>query len=89
MTASDGTDFHNRSTFTDIVAPSRITFRHHEPVHVFDMEMRFDALDTAETRLSWRMRMPATEENTVMARFFALANEQNFDRLERLLHDTQ
>ncbi|SIQ25142.1 Uncharacterized conserved protein YndB, AHSA1/START domain [Rhizobium sp. RU20A] len=85
MTASDGTDFLNRSTFTEIVAPERIVFRHHEPIHLFDMDMRFEELGPQETRLSWRMRMPATEENRLMAKFFALANEQNFARLERVL----
>lgn len=85
MTASDGTDFLNRSTFTKIVAPEHIAFRHHEPIHRFDMDMRFEELGPQETRLSWRMRMPATEENRLMAKFFALANEQNFARLSRVL----
>jgi uncharacterized protein YndB with AHSA1/START domain len=85
MTASNGTDFLNRSTFGEIIAPERITFTHHEPVHVFDMEMQFEMVSETASRLTWRMLMQPNEDNTTLAKFIALANEQNFDRLEAVL----
>jgi uncharacterized protein YndB with AHSA1/START domain len=84
MTASNGTDFHNRSTFREIEPHRRITFLHHEPMHVYTMEMTF-APEGEGTRLHWRMLFEPTEENLQLKKFIAAANEQNFDRLENLL----
>lgn len=85
MTSSDGTDFANRSTFQEIVAAERIVFLHHEPMHIYTMEMRF-VPESGGTRLHWRMLFEPTDENLQLARFIAAANEQNFDRLETLLN---
>jgi uncharacterized protein YndB with AHSA1/START domain len=84
MTASDGTDFDNRSTFQEIVPFERIVFLHHLPMHVYTMEMRFVA-EGDGTRLHWRMIFEPTQENLQLKKFIAAANEQNFDRLEALL----
>ncbi len=84
MTASNGTEFPNRSTFQEIVAPERIVFLHHEPMHVFTMEMDFLQEDHG-TRLCWRMLFQPTAENLQLQKFIAAANEQNFDRLEHLV----
>ncbi len=85
MTFDGGAVFVNRSTFLDIVVPERIRFTHHEPLHVFDMDMQFDAVSETASRLTWHMRMQPNEENTKFTKFIALANEQNFDRLEAVL----
>ncbi|MGF9691786.1 SRPBCC domain-containing protein [Rhizobium sp. 0TCS1.26] len=82
MTASNGTDFLNHSTFGAIVEPEHVTYTHHGPVHEFDMDMRFEAVSDHISRLTWRMMMEASEETAALAKFIALANEQNFDRLE-------
>lgn len=87
MTASDGTDFRNRSTFEIVDAPNRIVFMHHEPIHVFRMEMLFSA-EAEGTRLTWSMHFEPNEENVALKKFIAAANEQNFDRLEGFLQDT-
>jgi uncharacterized protein YndB with AHSA1/START domain len=84
MTASDGTDFANRSTFQEIVAPDRIVFLHHEPMHIYTMEITI-LLEGQGARLHWRMLFEPTEENQQLRKFIAAANEQNFDRLEDLL----
>lgn len=84
MTADNGTDFHNRWTFDDVVAGEMVLMTHHEPVHVFTLEMRF-AEDDRGARLSWRMLFERTDETEAMEQFLHAANEQNFDRLERLL----
>ncbi len=85
MTASDGTDFDNRSTFQEVVVPERIVYVHHEPMHVFTMSMVFDERDDG-TDLTWRMLFDRTEENLALEKFLAAANEQNFDRLEQHLN---
>jgi len=85
MIADNGTEYHNRWTFEDVISDHTIKARHHEPVHVFTLEMRF-ADDDQGARLSWRMLFDSTDENEQMAKFLHAANEQNFDRLERLFN---
>lgn len=84
MTASNGTDFDNHSTFQEVVPTERIVFLHHLPMHVYTMEMRFVG-ESGGTRLHWRMLFEPTEETLQLKKFIAAANEQNFDRLEALL----
>ncbi len=84
MTASNGTDFHNVSTFREIDPPRRIVFEHHEPMHVYRMEIDFSE-EGDDTRLNWRMLFEATEENLQLKKFISAANEQNFDRLEEIV----
>jgi uncharacterized protein YndB with AHSA1/START domain len=81
MTNSDGTDFANRWTFQAIESPSRILALHHEPMHVFMLEVTF-AMEAKGTRMIWRMQFDDTPDNREIERFIAAANEQNFDRLE-------
>lgn len=84
MTASNGTDFDNLCTFEEVVVPERVSYIHHEPMHVFHMTMTFEE-DQGGTLLTWRMLFEPTEENIELETFLAAANEQNFDRLERHL----
>ncbi|TPP11559.1 SRPBCC domain-containing protein [Rhizobium glycinendophyticum] len=84
MTSSDGTDFANRWTFQEIERPVRIVALHHEPMHVFTLEMTFEPAD-AGTSLRWRMLFEPTDENRQLQKFIRAANEQNLDRLEHLL----
>ncbi|KJS08612.1 MAG: ATPase [Hoeflea sp. BRH_c9] len=84
MTADNGTDFHNHWTFDEIVPGQTVRMTHHDPVHVFTLEMRF-ADEGERARLIWRMHFDRTEENEAMEKFMHAANEQNFDRLARLL----
>ena len=84
MTNSDGQDFHNRSTFEIVEPGSRVLFLHHEPMHVFTMDMQFAGAGS-EARLTWRMLFERSRENLEIKKFIAAANEQNFDRLGQLL----
>ena len=88
MTSSDGDDFVNTSTFLEVTPSERITFLHHEPVHVFTMTMTYDE-EADGTRLTWRMQFEPTDANKALARFLAAANEQNFDRLEAVLAEEE
>lgn len=84
MTNSDGTDFANRWTFQAIEAPSRILALHHEPMHVFTLEVTLE-MEGKTTRMTWRMQFDDTPENREIERFIAAANEQNFDRLAAVI----
>ena len=84
MTASNGTDFENHSTFEVVEPPHRITFLHHGPIHVFRLDMTFTA-EEAGARLRWCMTSEATEQFVELQKFIAAANEQNFERLEQFL----
>lgn len=84
MTNSDGTDFHNRCTFEIVEPGARIFYLHHEPMHVFTMDMHFASAEE-HARLTWRMTMERNRENLELKKFIAAANEQNFDRLGRVL----
>ena len=88
MTADNGADFHNRWTFDDVVAGKKVRMTHHEPVHVFTLEMQFTDEDDG-SRLSWCMLFERTDENEVLRKFLHAANEQNFDRLQRLLDQSE
>jgi uncharacterized protein YndB with AHSA1/START domain len=84
MTSDTGTAYYNRWSFEEVVAGKTVTMTHHEPVYVFTLEMYFADEDDG-ARLSWRMLFDRTDENEAMQKFLHAANEQNFDRLERLL----
>ena len=84
MHAPGGGEYHNESRFVEVTEPERIVFEHLGPVHWYCMTMSFD-LDSFGTRLTWRMRFASVEEAGKLKQFIAIANEQNFDRLEACL----
>lgn len=84
MTASNGTEFHNRWSFEEVIPTERIRMHHHEPVHSFGLEMTFADGDGG-SRLSWRMLFEPTDENRELERFLHAANDQNLDRLAAVL----
>ncbi|TDH34331.1 ATPase [Pseudohoeflea suaedae] len=85
MTASNGTDFENHWTFEEIDDGRRIVARHHEPVHVFTLDMTFSDHPDG-SRIEWLMIFDRTEENEEMEKFLHAANEQNLDRLAMIVH---
>ncbi|SOE13545.1 uncharacterized protein YndB with AHSA1/START domain [Hoeflea halophila] len=87
MTADNGSDFHNRWTIEEVIAGKLVRMTHHEPVHVFTLEMKFSG-DGKSARMSWRMVFQHTDEIEAMEKFLHAANEQNFDRLERFIEAT-
>ena len=84
MHGPDGTDYHNKSIFEEIVAPERIVFRHIKPMHRFKVTATFDALGD-QMRLTFRMVFETAEECERVRLFAVDANEENFDRLEDYL----
>ncbi len=78
--APDGAHYDNEKTFTEVVRPERIGFRHHQPTPDFEMAMTFVA-KRGGTRAEWRMVFESAEECAKVGRCIEPANEQNFDRL--------
>jgi uncharacterized protein YndB with AHSA1/START domain len=86
MHGPDGTGYHNRSVFDEIVDGERIVFTHRKPLHPFVMTMTYADRDGG-TELTWVMRHPTAAEGEAMRAFVPAADEQNFDRLERLMKE--
>jgi uncharacterized protein YndB with AHSA1/START domain len=80
MHAPDGTDYANQWRFDAVETPERIVLQHIEPVHSFQLTLRFVALG-AQTLLVWRMRFDARAEAERVRALVEPANEQNLDRL--------
>lgn len=86
MHARDGGTFENDSEFIEIKRPSRISFLHKGPMHVFTLAMEFMPRG-AQTELVWTMESKNLGENKDMAGFIEQANQENFDKLAALLAD--
>lgn len=86
MKAPDGAEYPNESIFHVVAIPEKIVWEHLRPVHRFLMTMTYIA-EGARSRLTWRMHLE-TDEGETMRQFFAAANEENFDRLEKHLAET-
>lgn len=84
MHGPDGTDFHNKSVFLEVVPPERVVYLHLEPMHQFRMTMNIVEVD-GQTTLTWRMLFDSVEDCNKFKSFIIVANEQNFDRLAALL----
>jgi uncharacterized protein YndB with AHSA1/START domain len=83
MHGPDGSAYPNESHFVEIVAPERIVFDHVSS-HAF--RATFDFTEAGgKTRLHWTMHFGDPAECAKVARFVAGANEQNLDRLARVL----
>ena len=84
MRAPNGAEFHNDSTFLEVVPPARVVFQHHEPVHGFRMTITF-AAHGDETEMVWRMLFDSAGECGRVRDFVRVANDENFDRLAAVL----
>ena len=89
MRAADGTSYRMTNRFVEVLPPERIVVRHDQEDHGFDMIMQYDIIDSASTRLRWCMRFDSADEAGRVRKFVLEANEQNFDRLERVLGVSQ
>ncbi len=84
MHGPNGTDYDNHSVFAEIVSPERIVFDHVcDPE--FRMSMTLAELPKKRTRLVWRMKFETVELRDKIASFAVDKNEENFDRLTKVL----
>lgn len=86
MHAPDGASYPNESRFTEIHEPAKIVFEHDGPVHHYHMTMRYDEAGESSCRLTWEMTFDSEEHLSAIKDFIWNANEQNFDRLNSVLH---
>ncbi len=83
MHGPNGVSYPNESVFVELVRPERIVFD-----HVVAPRFRMTVTLTArgrQTELVWRMRFETAEVYRSLRTLIAKANEENFDRLGRLL----
>jgi uncharacterized protein YndB with AHSA1/START domain len=83
MQAPDGTGYHNQSIFQE-VSSSRIIIEHLGPVHHFILNISLTPQGSG-TQIEWQMLFDTAEEMMSMRDMIIPANEQNFDRLARVL----
>ncbi len=81
MHGPDGTDYHNKSVFVEIIKPEKIVFDHLMPMHRFRVTTTFTE-EAGRTRVTFRMRFETAEECERIKAYVVTANEENFDRLE-------
>jgi uncharacterized protein YndB with AHSA1/START domain len=83
MHGPDGTSYPNESVFAEVVHPGRIVVDHRSDPRfrmVITLTPRGD-----QTEMVWRMRFETAALCQRMRRIVLPANEENFDRLGRLL----
>tara|TARA_R110001592_G_scaffold124156_4_gene332852 strand:+ start:5653 stop:6108 length:456 start_codon:yes stop_codon:yes gene_type:complete len=77
-------NYENASIFKTIIPNKLIGWtRISQPL--FDMEIAFENIDTAKSKISFRMIFNTIEECNKLKDFIVPKNEENFDRLEREL----
>lgn len=84
MHGPDGADYYNINRFTEITVPEKIAFVHIEPVHQFMAMAVFEEQENS-TRLTYSMIFKELSEYEKVKDFIIAANEENFDRLEKVL----
>ena len=82
-----GKAYANESQFLEVTPPSRLVFVHLGPMHRYWMTMTF-APESAGTRLTWHMQFETAAEIARIGDFIAKANQENFDRLNAVLSET-
>ena len=87
MIDENGKAYFNHAMFMEIIPDARISWtRLSQPI--FNMEIRFVALDHDRTRFSFLMSMPDERIYNTFMTFAPQKNEENFDRLEEVLRFT-
>lgn len=78
-------NYENSSVFKTVEPLKLITWtRISKPL--FDMEVKFEKVSNSETRISFKMIFETKEECDKIRKFAEPKNEENFDRLEKVLN---
>lgn len=81
-------NYENAALFTLVEPEKRVAWtRKSQPF--FDMEVGFNKVTDGQTEISFTMVFSTAEECEKMKKFVVPKNEENFDRLERLLFRIQ
>lgn len=84
MRGPDGTEYPMTKRFLEIVYYELITIRHEQEGHGHTMHVKISK-EGSGSRMEWAMVFDDPAEAERVREFVVPANEQNFDRLERLL----
>jgi uncharacterized protein YndB with AHSA1/START domain len=84
MHSPEGQDFLNTCVFEKIEMPERIVFQHLLPMHKFQLTATFEVLGD-KTKLTFHQLFETVEECERIKKYVVEANEQNLDRLEKVL----
>lgn len=77
-------NYENSSIFRTVI-PYRLIAWTRISQPIFDMEVEFEAISSSKTKISFRMIFSSVEECEKIKKFALPKNEENFDRLERML----
>jgi len=79
-------NYENAAVFKTVVPNELVGWtRLSQPL--FEMEVAFEPINDSKSKISFRMIFSTAQECDKMKPFVAHKNEENFDRLERVLHD--
>jgi uncharacterized protein YndB with AHSA1/START domain len=84
MHGPDGGNYPNESVFVEIKEPERIALKHISKPHFF-LTARFEEVGGNKTKLIFEQLFPTVEEYNKVKGFAVDANEENMDRLEKVL----
>ncbi len=77
-------NYENASVFREVLPNQRVSWtRQSQPL--FDMEISFEKIDNTNTEIIFRMTFRTEQECQKIRKFVEPNNQENFDRLERLL----
>lgn len=76
--------YENAAVFTTVIPNQKVAWQRSSPP-LFAMEVAFLALETHQTQISFNMIFDSVEACEKIRKFAVPKNEENFDRLERLL----
>lgn len=79
-------NYENASIFK-IIEPNKLVTWTRLTQPLFDMEVEFKPLNDSNTKISFKLIFKTVEECEKMKAFIVPKNEENFDRLERVLLD--
>lgn len=84
MHGPDKGNYQNECEFIKIEVPSLIAWqRHSKPI--FQVVVLFEEVTKSETKVIFKMLFTSEEECNKLKKFVVDKNEENFDRLERVL----
>jgi uncharacterized protein YndB with AHSA1/START domain len=83
MHGPDGVDYPNHNVFVEIVPPEQVVFDHLSG-HEFRVTATFEGLE-GRTRVTFRQLFKKKEEFEQAKPYCIEGNEQNLDRLDKLL----
>lgn len=79
-------NYENASIFK-IIEPNKLVTWTRLTQPLFDMEVEFERLNDSNTKISFKLIFKTVDECEKMKAFIVPKNEENFDRLERVLLD--